>query len=402
MIAAPLTGPALEQWVAAHDDELVAFRRRLHCFPELSGEEHATTELVAGRLRAAGMAPRTLTSGTGLICDVGPAPGVALRADLDALAMPDEKDVPYRSQRDGVAHACGHDVHTAVVLGAGLYLAERWPDEAAGLRLIFQPAEERLPGGALEVIADGGLDGLERLFGVHCDPKLDLGHVGLRAGPITSAADQAVVELVGPGGHTARPERTVDMVSLAATVVTELPERVRRRLGPEAPVRLVFGSLHSGDAPNVIPSHAELRASVRTPSTAVWDALPEAVAEEAEALVRGTGARAEVRYTRGVPPLVNDPGAIEEVRHGVVEVLGRAGATEAVQSWGGDDFAWLAQRVPAAYVRLGTHDPASDGPRLDLHAGHFDVDERVIGVGVRVLVAAVEQHLAALARHRRQ
>jgi amidohydrolase len=399
VIPAPLTGPALDRWVAAHEDELVSFRRRLHRHPELSGEEHATTELVADRLRRAGLGPRSLTSGTGLICDIGSEPVIALRADLDALAMPDDKDVPYRSQREGVAHACGHDVHTAVVLGAGLYLAAHWPDDAAGLRLIFQPAEERLPGGALEVIADGGLDGLGRLLGVHCDPKLDLGRVGLRAGPITSAADQVVVELVGPGGHTARPERTVDMVSLAAAVVTELPERVRRRLGPEAPVRLVFGALHSGDAPNVIPSHAELRASVRTPSTAVWDALPAVVAEETEALVRGTGARAEVRYTKGVPPLVNDPGAIEEVRQGIVEVLGREGATEAVQSWGGDDFAWFAQRVPAAYLRLGTHDPMDDGPRLDLHAGHFDVDERVIGIGVRVLVAAVEQHLAARARH---
>jgi len=372
----------------------VAFRRHLHAHPELSGEEHATTELIAARLQADGLASRVLSSGTGLLCDLGADPGVALRADLDALAMPDLKDVVYRSQREGAAHACGHDVHTAVTLGAGLYLAEHWPGASGGLRLIFQPAEERLPGGALDVIADGGLDGVQRVFGLHCDPKLDVGQVGLRTGPITSAADMAVIELFGSGGHTARPEQTTDMVALAARVVSELPDRVRRRLGSEAPIRLVFGALHAGDASNVIPTHAELRASIRTPLVALWDALPATVEAELHELVGGTAASCTVRYTRGVPPVTNDITAIEEVRRGVFETLGETAVTDAVQSWGADDFAWFTERVPSAYVRLGTHDPAADGPRLDLHAGLFDVDERAINVGVRVLVAAVEQHLA--------
>lgn len=393
MSARDLTGGELDAWLGAHTDELVAFRRHLHRFPEVSGEEHATTGLVVDRLSAAGLEPRVLSSGTGLLCDVGPAPTVALRADLDALAMPDEKDVPYRSERPGVAHACGHDVHTAIVLGAGLYLASRWPSEHPGLRLVFQPAEERVPGGALEVIADGGLDGVEAILGVHCDPKLDVGSIGLRSGPITSAADMAIIELFGPGGHTARPERTVDMVALAARVATELPDRLHARLGAEAPVRMVFGALHTGDAPNVIPSHAELRASIRTPSTARWDALPAAVESELAAIVDATSATFALRYTKGVPPLTNDASLVEEVRQGAIASLGAAAVTEAVQSWGGDDFAWFSQRVPAAYIRLGTHDPASDGPRLDLHAGHFDVDERAIAAGIRVLVAAVEQHL---------
>lgn len=391
-----LTSPWLDEWVAVHEEELIAFRRHLHTYPELSGEERATTELVAERLRVAGLHARVLGSGTGLICDVGEPPMVALRADIDALAMFDEKDVSYRSQHPGVAHACGHDVHTAIALGAGLYLAHHWPVGGGGLRLIFQPAEERLPGGALDVIADGGLDDVDTIFGLHCDPKLEVGRIGLRVGPITSAADMAVIELFGSGGHTARPELTVDIVGLAARVVSELSDRVQRRLGAEAPLRLVFGALHAGDAPNVIPSHAELRASIRTPSTGVWDALPAAVEAELRALVEPAGATWALRYTKGVPPLANDAGAIETVRRGALAVLGEDGITEAIQSWGGDDFAWFSQRVPAAYVRLGTHG-AGDGPRLDLHAGHFDVDERAIGVGVRVLVAAVEQHL--LMRH---
>jgi amidohydrolase len=390
-----LTGRPLDEWLAVREQELVAFRRHLHTHPEPSGEEHATTELVGERLRVAGLEARTLSSGTGLICDVGPSPRVVLRADIDALAMPDDKDVPYRSQRPGVAHACGHDVHTAVVLGAGLYLADRWPDAGRGLRLVFQPAEERLPGGALDVLADGGLDGVDRAFGLHCDPKLAVGRVGLRVGPLTSAADMIEIRLMGPGGHTARPDETVDLVALAARVVTELPGCVGRRLGAEAPLRLVFGALHTGDAPNVIPAHAELRASVRTPLTTLWDELPEIVAQELRALAQPSGASCELGYVRGVPPVVNDADAIAEVRAGVIRTLGEAAVTEAVQSWGGDDFAWYSREVPSAYVRLGTHDPDSGRAPLDLHAGLFDVDERAIAVGVRVLVAAVEQHLLA-------
>jgi metal-dependent amidase/aminoacylase/carboxypeptidase family protein len=170
---------------------------------------------------------------------------------------------------------------------------------------------------------------------------------------------------------------------------------VQTRLGPEAPVRLVFGALHAGDAPNVIPAHAELRASIRTPLTAVWDELPAVVEAELFDLVDGSGATVSLDYTQGVPPVTNDPVAIEEVRQGVLGVLGEPAITETIQSWGGDDFAWFSRRVPSAYVRLGTHDPTDRGPRLDLHAGHFDVDERAIAVGVRVLVAAVEQHLAS-------
>ena len=395
MTASGLTGSQLDEWLAAHEEELVAFRRHLHTFPERSGEEHATTELIAERLRVAGLSSRVLSSGTGLLCDVGRTPAVALRADIDALAMHDAKDVSYRSQHPGVAHSCGHDVHTAVTLGAGLYLAHHWPADADGFRLVFQPAEEQVPGGALDVLADGGLDGVERLFGLHCDPKLEVGQVGLRSGAITSAADMAVIELSAPGGHTARPDATVDMVGLAARVVSELLGRVHARLGPEAPVRLVFGALHAGDAPNVIPAHAELRASIRTPLTAVWDELPAVVEAELFDLVDGSGATVSLDYTRGVPPVTNDPVAIEEVRQGVLGVLGEPAITETIQSWGGDDFAWFSRRVPSAYVRLGTHDPTDSGPRLDLHAGHFDVDERAIAVGVRVLVAAVEQHLAS-------
>ncbi len=391
-----VTGPRLRLWLDSHEEELVAFRRHLHANPEPSGEEHQTTAFIAERLEVAGLKPRVLSSGTGLICDIGNGDGplVALRGDIDALAMDDEKDVHYRSQVPGVAHACGHDVHTTVVLGAGIYLAHLAQELGGRVRLIFQPAEEQIPGGALDVIADDGLVGVDTVLGVHCDPKLDVGRIGLRAGPITSAADAAEIVLTGPGGHTARPEETVSMVELAARIVTELPDRVRAELGTSSgPIKLVFGSFRSGDAANVIPTHARLRASIRTPSDRAWERLGPAFERAVNAAVEGTGADHRVTYVRGVPPVVNHAETVEMLRRAARAELSDGRVTEAVQSWGGDDFAWYLRERPGAYIRLGTHDPDADGERLDLHRGHFDVDERVIPIGVRVLTAAAYTHL---------
>jgi amidohydrolase len=235
MTAVDATPTSLDTWLDAHGQGLIALRRNMHAHPELSGSEHATTELVEERLVLAGLAPRRLAVGTGLVCDLVPPRGpdgrapIVLRADLDALAMPDEKDVSYASQHPGVSHACGHDVHTTVVLGAALYFAHH-PDELPGpVRVLFQPAEERVPGGALDAIADGAIDGAAAIVGVHCEPKLDVGTIGLRTGPISSAADMAVITLTGQGGHTARPELTVDLVDVAARVVADLPRRVAGR-----------------------------------------------------------------------------------------------------------------------------------------------------------------------------
>ncbi len=224
----------LDTFLDGHRAELIAFRRHLHAHPELSYAERDTTDLIAQRLQVAGLRPRLLPNECGLICDIGSGAGpvLALRADIDALAMDDEKDVPYRSQRPGVAHACGHDVHATVVLGAGLALAEH-AARTPGLRvrLLFEPAEESLPGGSVEVIDAGGLDHVNAIYGLHCDPKVDVGRVAVREGALTSATDMVMLELHGPGGHTARPHLTVDLVRVAAMVATELPDAVRAALG---------------------------------------------------------------------------------------------------------------------------------------------------------------------------
>jgi amidohydrolase len=411
-LAAGPGAAAVDRWLDEHGEGLVALRRNLHAHPELSGHEYATTDIVAERLELAGLAPRRLSSGTGLVCDIdpsgaadvagSPAEGggrgrLALRADLDALAMADEKDVAYRSQVPGVSHACGHDVHTTIVLGTALYLAHHRDALTGPVRCIFQPAEERVPGGALDVLEDDGLGGVDAIVGLHCEPKLDVGTIGLKPGAISSAADMAVVTLTGPGGHTARPELTVDLVALASRIVAELPTAVAGAVAGLDPaehdlVKLVFGAVHAGDAANVIPTHCTLKASIRTPSLSVWDQLPAIVERELSALLGASGATCHLDYTHGVPPVVNDERLTALVGEAAGSVFGGGSVTAVQQSWGGDDFAWFTREVPGTYVRLGVRKP--HGATLDLHAGHFDVDERAIGIGVRLLGATVDRYFA--------
>jgi len=383
----------LTNFLRRHEPSLIDFRRDLHRHPEISYQEHATTEKIATWLRANGLAPQVLGSGTGLICDVGDGDGprVALRADIDALAMDDLTDSEYTSRTPGVAHACGHDVHTAVVLGAGIALQAldeigRLP---APVRLIFEPGEESVPGGAVEIIAEGWVKDVDAIFGLHCDPKLDLGRFGVRSGAITSASDTVAIELRGPGGHTARPERTVDMVRAVGLVATHMPSRFAELAAPFGEARLVFGAVHSGDAHNVIPGAAVLRGTLRTPSAQLQEFATELLSQALAEITEPTGATWLLDHERGIPPVVNDAAATEVMAAAARAAVGADAAVETEQSWGGDSFGWFLQEIPGSYGRLGTHDPRSTGPRLDLHASTFDVDERAIGVGVRILVNSV-------------
>lgn len=392
-----VSGVTATTFMAEHRDELIAFRRHLHAHPELSGCEVATTELIGERLTTAGLNPVRLSSGTGLWCDVGAddgAPVVALRADIDALAMDDTKDVSYRSKVPGACHGCGHDLHTAIVLGAGLALAQRRP-LGGTVRLIFEPSEETVPGGALDVIGDGCLDGVEAVFGVHCDPKLDAGVVGVRPGALTSAADMVEVRLGGPGGHTARPHLTVDLVALAGRVAVELPARVAT--ASDGALLLVFGAIAAGDAANVIPTTAVVRGSLRTPDATAWATAATTFGAELRSLLDGSGADVDVVHTRGVPPVVNDAGLAQLVAATARASFGDAAVVVPPRSAGGDTFAWYQQEAPGCYVRLGVHHPDWGDERLDLHSGAFDVDERALDVGVRLLVNVAERALAARA-----
>ena len=382
----------VDRWVEAHHDELVGVRRHLHAHPELGFVERETTAFLERQLRQVGLTPRRLPNGTGLVCDVGSGgPVVVLRADIDALPLPDLKDVPYRSTREGMCHACGHDVHTTVLLGVAQALAEL--DALPGtVRAVFQPAEEQVPGGGLEVVRSGVLEGASRAFALHCDPSVPVGRVGLRTGSITAACDRLEVTLTGPGGHTARPQLTVDLVHALGRVVTEVPGLLSRQVDPRAAMSLVWGAVTAGVAANAIPETGQLRGTVRVLDRDVWDGAEELVRRLIRQVGEASGAEVDVDYVRGVPPVVNDPRGVALLRSAALETVGSENVVLSPQSMGGEDFGWFAEVLPIALARLGTH---GGGAPLDLHRGTFDVDERAIGVGVRLLARTALQALAA-------
>ncbi|MCX4489040.1 MULTISPECIES: amidohydrolase [Streptomyces] len=374
--------------------ELIAFRRDMHMHPELGNQEFRTTAAIKDRLEKAGLKPKVLAVGTGVMCDVGEWDGVtpmlALRADIDALPIPDTKaGVPYRSTVPDRAHACGHDVHTTTVLGAGLVLAglDREGLLPNAVRLIFQPAEEVLPGGAVDAIESGVLEGVGRIIGVHCDPKVDVGRIGLRIGAITSACDRLEVTLDGPGGHTARPHLTTDLVTAAARIAVDVPALLARRVDARSGLAVTWGRLETGHAPNVIPQHAELSGTVRCLDLDAWRAAPDLVHAAIDEVAGMHRAKTVVNYVRGVPPVVNDAESIGLLDAAMTERLGSYAIEDTEQSLGGEDFSWYLERVPGAMARLGVRTPG-DTRGLDLHRGNFDVDEEAITVGVELFTAA--------------
>ena len=373
--------------VEAHRSEILELRRDLHAHPELSWHEKRTTDVVAARLEAAGLAVRRLPH-TGLVVDVGDEPPrVALRADLDALPVEDLTTDPWVSTRPGVAHACGHDVHTAGLVGAGLALAavHRGGGLPGGVRLLFQPAEEVMPGGATSLIELGALEGIDQIFCLHCDPTLDLGQVGVREGPITGAADQLEVRLTGSGGHTSRPHLTEDLTFALGKLITELPAVLSRRLDPRAGVSVVWGMVRAGVAPNVIPAAGVVGGTVRMLDAVAWSHAERLVREFIDDIVAPYGVKAEVDYRRGVPPVVNDVAATQLLSAAVDRVLGPDGRVTTTQSLGGEDFAWFLDAIPGSMGRLGTRTPA--GPTFDLHQGNLRVDEGAALVAARLLAS---------------
>ena len=394
MPASDLPGD-LDEFLVGHTQELIAFRRDLHAHPEVAHTERRSTAKVAQRLAAAGLRPRLMSAGTGMWADVGTGDGpiVALRADLDALPIPDEKNVPYRSTVPNACHACGHDVHTTVLVGTGLFLAGL---AARGLlpgrvRLLFQPAEEVVEG-ALVAMGEGAITGVDRIFALHCDPRFEVGQVGLRAGPITGACDKIRVRVSGLGGHTARPHLTADLVYALGKIVTELPAALSRRVDPRSSLSLVWGEISAGLAPTAIPDQGSAAGTVRCLDEQAWHAAPGLLEELVTSVASAYGVAAEVEYIRGVPPAVNEPVGTAIVEAAATQVLGPDALSPAPQSLGAEDFAWYLESIPGSLARLGTKTPGPGGHR-DLHQATFDVDERAIGVGVRLMAATA---LAAL------
>lgn len=382
-----------ESWLATHHDDLVEWRRHIHRYPELGRQEYATTQFVAERLADAGLNPKVLPGGTGLTCDFGPEnePRIALRADMDALPMAERTGAPYASTMPNVAHACGHDAHTAILLGAAQALASV-PELPIGVRLIFQAAEELMPGGAIDAIAAGALSGVTRIFALHCDPRLAAGRVAVKPGPITSAADRLEITLYSPGGHTSRPHLTADLVYGIGTLITGVPGVLSRRIDPRKGTVLVWGAVNAGVAANAIPQTGVLAGTVRTASRGIWQRLESIIGEAVSALLSPLGIEHTLKYHRGVPPVVNEEVSTRVLMH-AVEALGSDVLADTRQSGGGEDFSWYLEKIPGAMARLGVW--SGHEPQLDLHQPTFDIDERALAVGVRVMVNIVEQAATA-------
>ncbi|MFD1151755.1 amidohydrolase [Saccharothrix hoggarensis] len=373
----------LDDWLAANLTRVMSWRRTLHANPELMRRETRTTEMVVGLLRGFGLCPSVLPVGTGVLCEVGTGPRcVALRADIDALPVAESTGLSYASRVPGVSHACGHDVHTAILLGAAAALASA-PDLPGRVRLLFQPAEEE-PGGALDVIAAGGLDGVERIFGLHCDPKVEVGRIGTRSGPVTSACDMLELRVAATTRFGTRDELSADVVHALGVVATGLPAMLARRVDPRSGTVLAWGLMDAPETPCGTPREGVLRGTLRTGDPAVNAQLPALVEEIVGWLLRPTGVRFGLDHVRAVPVVDNDPDSTALLQTAIADALGPHAVTSTTQSCGGEDFGWYVQHVPGSYARLGTW--SGEGPHGDLHQPTFRVDERALPIGVRAMV----------------
>jgi amidohydrolase len=380
--------------IAAQEPALVELRRALHAAPELSRQEHQTTQALAARLRALGCEPRVRPEGNGLWADLAPPgfdparhPTVLLRADIDALPILEETGRAFASRSPGVMHACGHDMHTACVMGAGLGLRAALDALPGRVRLLFQHNEESHPGGADEMVAQGALDGVSWALSLHCDPELDCGRVGLRPGPLTAAADTFEVEIHGSAGHTARPHHSVDAAFVAVQVANALYQCVGRCLDARDPAVLAIGALHTGQAPNVIPGRATLTGTIRTLSREQRAKVEPLLRQVAQGTAAAWNASATLTLTRGAPSVLNDPALVELLRQEAAELLGPQAIYEIpLPSMGGEDFSHYLEHVPGAMFRLGTAAPQA--PKHLLHSPRFDPDERAIALGAKLLARA--------------
>ena len=385
---------------AAHDlhPDLVAWRRHLHAQPELAYAEIATAAFVRERLAQMGLRPSPpLAGGTGLTCLIegrAGGPTVALRADMDALPIQEANDVPYASTVPGVAHLCGHDAHTTMLLGAAALLAQDRP--AYGhVKLLFQPAEEG-GAGAARMIEDGALDdpSVSTIFALHVFPDVEVGHLTVSPGQATAAADAFDIEVIGRGGHAARPHQAVDAVAVAAQVVSALQQLVSRQTDPLTPLVITIGKVEGGFARNVIAPSVRLEGTARSLDPALRERLPGLLEQLVGGVTKAFGASHTLSYRHGYPSTRNDPALLPTLEATVADLLGEDRLTQLPPSMGGEDFAYYAERVPGMIARLGVRNEAR-GLVHPLHHPRFDLDEDALPLGAAVLADFARRWLAS-------
>jgi amidohydrolase len=370
-------------------DQVVEWRRHLHRHPELSYAERETAEFVATTLAGFGVeVTRPCENAVvGRLAGRAAGPTIALRADIDALPIAEESGVEFASERPGAMHACGHDGHTAMLLGAARELSSSGV-ERGEVRFLFQPAEERAPGGARPLVEAGAMDGVDFVYGCHLWTPLEYGRVAAVPGPFMAAADFFTLAISGQGGHGGLPHLATDTVAIAAAVVTNLQQIVARRIDPLAAAVVTIGSFHAGEAPNVIPGRAELSGTARSFDPAVRARLRELVEDVVRGVCSAHGAAYELDYVFGYDPVVNDERATELVRSVVDEAM----LTPLEPIMGGDDFSAYLAEAPGCYAFIGAGSEAS-GAVHPHHHPRFRIDERALAVGVRLHVDVARRAL---------
>lgn len=375
-------------------EEIRAWRREIHRYPELTFTEQRTAGLVNSVLVDLGVETETEVAKTGVVGRIrgGDGPTVALRADMDALPIQEVNGTDFDSTRPGIMHACGHDAHTAMLLGAATILKQLAGEGRLGgsIRLLFQPSEEAQDregkSGGMRMVEEGALKGVDAVFGLHVDAQHDVGHVATRSGPMMAAADMFKLIIRGSGGHAARPQSTVDPIALSAHVINAVQQVVSRRLNPTEPGVITIGTIHGGTVNNVIPDTVEMTGTIRSFSPAARQLLRDELAK-AVRVVEPLGGAAELKIYPGYPPVVNDDTATAVMFDAMGKLLGENNVVQSDLIMGAEDFAYMAQEAPGCFLRLGVHSPAWT-EHYPVHRADFRMDEDALPIGSAALVAA--------------
>ncbi len=381
--------------IQALQPELVEWRRRLHQRPELGFQEQRTAEFITKKLQEWGIDHQIGIAKTGIVATIAsnrPGPVLAIRADMDALPIQEENDVPYRSLHDGIMHACGHDGHTAIALGTAYYLAQHRDDFAGTVKMIFQPAEEG-PGGAKPMVEEGVLKNpdVDAIIGLHLWNNLPLGTVGVRSGALMAAVECFHCTILGRGGHGAMPHQTVDSIVVSAQIVNALQTIVARNVDPIDSAVVTVGELHAGTAHNVIADTARISGTVRYFNPKMEGYFGKRIEQVIAGICQSQGASYELEYCRLYPPVINDANMAELVRSVALEVVETpAGIVPECQTMGGEDMSFFLEAVPGCYFFLGSANPAKD-LAYPHHHPRFDFDETALGMGVEIFVRCVEK-----------
>lgn len=382
----------------ASASEIIHIRRHLHAHPELSFQEYQTAKYVVEKLKSFGITPTEGVADTGLVAMIeGKNPQkkvIALRADMDALPIQEENDVPYKSTQPGVMHACGHDVHTSSLLGTARVLSQLKDEFEGSVKLIFQPGEEKIPGGASLMIKAGALKSPSphHIFGQHVLPHLPAGKVGFREGMYMASADELYITVKGKGGHAAMPEKNIDPVLITAHIIVALQQIVSRHASPKMPTVLSFGRLIAEGATNIIPNEVKVEGTFRTMDEEWRAKAHHRMKAIAESLAEGMGGTCEFEIRRGYPFLKNSPELTQRAKSYAIDLLGKENVVDLDLWMAAEDFAYYTQIADACFYRLGTGNE-SRGINASVHTPTFDIDEDALETGVSLMTWITIQEL---------